>query len=354
MNNYISKFFSSATLVVLLSILFVQASFAVPDGKALYQRHCAVCHGSDGHGGVGLPLALPSFLKIVPAAYLQKTIKLGRPGRVMPSFNQLSDSEINAITQYILSWQSQGRIQLGIVPIKGDKHRGEQLFQQNCKQCHGSKGEGGEGTGVTFSRPRSLPIIPPALNNPGFLAAASDEFIKMTLEKGREGTPMVSFAKKGFSDQQINDIVSYVRSFQTPLNPKSESFIANQSPILSYQSSSSFKETIENVKQAIVSANFVLIRVQNLESKLVPAAEEDSHKVVIYFCNFHLIDELLKIDPRIGVFLPCRITVTEINGQVQLQSVNPKILTHLFNNDELEQACEEMASMYRNVMEDSI
>jgi cytochrome c oxidase cbb3-type subunit 3 len=327
---------------------------AEPDGKSLYLQHCTVCHGNDGNGGVGLPLALPSFLKIVPASYLKKTIELGRPGRVMPSFNQLSEDEINAITQYVLSWQRGGRITLGDSPIRGDKHRGEQLFRQNCVKCHRQHGEGGEGTGVTFSRPRSLPIIPPALNNPGFLTAAPDQFIKMTLIKGREGTPMVSFAKKGLSDQQINDIVSYVRSFQTPLKNKDESIVGNQTPILSYVSSSNFKDTIENVKQAIIGANFVLIRVQNLESGLMPATEEDPHKVVIYFCNFHLIDDFLKIDPRIGVFLPCRITVIEENGQVQLQSVNPKILTRLFNNDELTRACEEMAAMYRNVMEESI
>lgn len=354
MKYYRSTVFRLAALIALLNLAFIQAAIAKSDGKSLYLRHCAVCHGNDGNGGVGLPLALPSFLKIVPASYLKKTIKLGRPGRVMPSFNQLSDNEIDAIAQYILSWQQTGRIQLDDAPIRGNRLQGEQLFKQNCTRCHGSDAQGGKGTGVTFSRPRDLPIIPPALNNSGFLAAASDNFIKMTLINGREGTPMVSFAKKGLSNEQINDIISYIRSFQSQTDRKGDTVLVNQAPLISYESSSNFKETIENVKQAIVSANFVLIRVQTLESKLVPVTEQDPHKVVIYFCNFHLIDNLLKIDPRIGVFLPCRITVTEVNGHVLLQSVNPKILTKVFNNDELLEACDEMTNMYRSVMEDSI
>lgn len=358
MTNCLVRTFNPVFVVLLLSILLTHSAEAGSSGKNLYLKHCAVCHGRDGNGGVGLPLALPSFLEIAPASYIKATIKLGRPGRVMPSFNQLSDNEIDTITQYVLSWHQEGRVSLSGSPVRGDKHRGEQLFKENCVKCHGQQGEGGEGTGVTFSRPRFLPIIPPALNNPGFLAAAPDQFIKMTLMKGREGTPMVSFAKKGLSEQQINDLVSYVRSFQSnaqaPSPNNNETPADSQAPTLSYVSSSSFKDTVENVKQAIIGANFVLIRVQNLEDGLTPDAEEDPHKVIIYFCNFHLIDDFLKIDPRIGVFLPCRITVTEKNGQVQLQSVNPKILTRLFNNNELRRACDKMAAMYRSVMEDSI
>jgi cytochrome c oxidase cbb3-type subunit 3 len=354
MKNIAGTIYPFVFIFVLAASTLTQSAFAAPDGKSLYLRHCAACHGSDGNGGVGLPLALPSFLKIVPKSYIAKTIKLGRPGRVMPSFNQLADNEINAIAEYILSWQKGEHLVLSRSEVKGDKYNGEKLFKQNCKKCHGQNGEGGAGTGVTFSRPRFLPIIPPALNNPGFLAAAPDQFIKMTLIKGRDKTPMVSFVKKGLSEQQINDIVTYVRSFQDRRQNSDASVEGNQPATISYVSSSNFKDTIENVKQAIVNANFVLIRMQDLDSGLVPAADADPDKVVIYFCNFHLIDKFLKIDPRIGVFLPCRVTVTRQNGRVRLQTVNPKILSGLFNNDELQKACDEMTKMYRDVMEDSI
>ncbi len=65
---------------------------------------------------------------------------------------------------------------------------GAKLYGRNCAACHGANGEGSKGTGVTFLRSRDLPIMAPALHNPGFLAAATDAMIKATLLHGRKGT----------------------------------------------------------------------------------------------------------------------------------------------------------------------
>ncbi|MCU7799850.1 MAG: c-type cytochrome, partial [gamma proteobacterium symbiont of Lucinoma myriamae] len=48
---------------VLLSIVnIVQASEVSQDGQLLFKKHCAVCHGSEGSGGVGVPLNMDDFL----------------------------------------------------------------------------------------------------------------------------------------------------------------------------------------------------------------------------------------------------------------------------------------------------
>jgi cytochrome c oxidase cbb3-type subunit 3 len=57
----------------------------------------------------------------------------------------------------------------------------------------------------------------PALNNPGFLVAASDAMIRDTLTQGREGTPMPSFSKQGLTHQ---DIASFIPAFESPLYPE--------------------------------------------------------------------------------------------------------------------------------------
>lgn len=72
---------------VLLAFLITSGVVhAAPDGEELYQKHCSVCHGSDGRGGVGVPLSMKSFINSVPDDYLQATIRHGRPGRIMPAF----------------------------------------------------------------------------------------------------------------------------------------------------------------------------------------------------------------------------------------------------------------------------
>ncbi|MCU7819065.1 MAG: cytochrome c [gamma proteobacterium symbiont of Lucinoma myriamae] len=91
---------------VLLSIVnIVQASEVSQDGQLLFKKHCAVCHGSEGSGGVGVPLNMDDFLNTTSNHYLQQTIRLGRPGRIMPAFSTLSDKQVDNIIHYIRSWK---------------------------------------------------------------------------------------------------------------------------------------------------------------------------------------------------------------------------------------------------------
>ncbi|MDH5179197.1 MAG: c-type cytochrome [Gammaproteobacteria bacterium] len=326
---------------------------AAPDGEALYEQHCAACHGSEGLGGVGVPLALPAFQQSVDDDFLHKTIRLGRPGRVMPGFRFLKDQEIDAIVQHLRGFVPGKRAAFSRQPVKGNAAHGKALYAKYCAACHGAKGEGGKGTGVTFSRPRDLPIIAPAINNSGFLASAGDAMIKEALMQGREGTPMISFLKQGMTEQDINDVVAYVRSFEKqPPDEKPIEF--EKEPLtLVYDSPHSFEQTVEKVKQAAVGMNFRIIRVQTLEDGLQAKGEENSKQVIVYFCNFQLLNQALAVDPRVGLFLPCRVTVVERAGKVQLYAINPKRLSVLFNNNELNKLCTGMYDTYVTILEEA-
>jgi cytochrome c oxidase cbb3-type subunit 3 len=340
--------------LILIGVLVIAATttMAAPDGAQLYAAHCAVCHGDKGTGGVGVPLALPSFLESVDDAFLHYTIRHGRPGRVMPAFPSLSDAQVDAIVRLIRGWSGKPEPQFSYAPVKGDPAHGRELYVSYCATCHGANGEGGKGTGVTFSRKRELPIIAPALRNPGFLTAASDEMIRHTLRYGREGTPMRSFLVQGLSEQDIDDLVSYVRSFgsepATAERPKPA-----LAPVIEADSPYTLDETIENLRQSIISQNFQLIRTDYLEHGLVEEGKENKRQVVLHFCNFKFLYEALAIDPRVGMFLPCQVTVTEEQGKVHVTTINPLYLSHLFNNDELDDACKRMAGIYQAIIEDA-
>jgi len=340
-------------LLLLALALTSTGVFAAPDGARLFSRHCAVCHGLEGEGGVGVPLALPSFLANVSDEFLFKTIRHGRPGRVMPAFRTLSDAQISAIVGHIRGWMPEGsEVALHAdEPVEGDAGRGKALFAQHCAECHGEKGQGGPGTGVTFSRPRDLPIMPPALNNPGFLAAASDQMIKATLMEGREGTPMSSFLEQGLSEGDIDDLVAYVRNFGK--NPKQWQPPEVAEPVMEMESPYSLDETVESIKRAAVGRNFRVIRVQTLEDGLVPEGEENRKQVIVYFCNFSLINEALGLDPRVGLFMPCRVTAIEQDGVVKVMATNPRYLARLYNNAELDAACGRMYETYRAILEEA-
>ena len=55
-----------------------------------------------------------------------------------------------------------------------------------------------------------------------------------------------------------------------------------------------------------------------------------------------------------GMFLPCRITIVEHNGKVQVMSVNPEVLSKLFNNSELNQLCGQMKTNYTTIIEEAV
>ncbi|VAW68198.1 Cytochrome c family protein [hydrothermal vent metagenome] len=369
--TYINKSLIMCTLIIhltrnaifrILFLLLAVSSFiptataarasATDRGEALYLDNCAICHGSEGKGGMGIPLALDSFLNSASDDYLRQSIRLGRPGRIMPSFYWMSDSEINDIIRFIASWRSKPAPEWKTTAIKGDINKGKSLFSKHCIACHGKDGGGGKGPGLSFSRPKDLPITAAALNNQGFLNSVTDEMLHYIIKHGRHDTPMPAATVFTLNDRNINDIVSYIRSFQQPII-HSKPIYHDEPASLIVESPYSFDETVNNVKRAIVGSNFVHIRDQPLNFGFNTKSTKGAKQTIVYFCNFNILYESLKIDPRVGMFLPCRITVTETNGKVQMMSINPKHLSQLFNNNELNESCDQMYEVYTGIMEDA-
>lgn len=341
-------------IILLISSLPVSTIVAAAGkGEGLYRNNCSACHGIDGRGGAGVPLSLPSFLNTVSDDYISKTIVHGRPGRIMPAFRNLDDKEVMAIVQYMRQWVPGSGKSFSDVKIKGDPVRGQQLFVKQCAVCHGMNAEGGHGTGVTKSRPRDFPIMAPALNNSGFLAAATDAMIKHVVAEGRESTPMQSFTKQGLSEKDINDVVSYIRSFEGKVAQVKKLAEEDLEPVLTAETDNDLATTVAAVKRAILGKNFRIIKVQNLNTGMVSKDKEDPEKIVIYFCNFKFLNDALTIDPRVGLFLPCRITVMKVNGKVRLATINPKLLSSLFNNIELDLMCDEMHKTYADIIDEA-
>ena len=323
---------------------------AAPNGSNLYRDYCSACHGSNGSGGVGVPLALPDFIDRVSDQYLLKTIRYGRPDRVMPAFEDLSDAQLSSIVAHMRTWSKKKAPVYKADLIKGDSKKGYALFDQHCKSCHGENAQGGTGTGVTFSRKRDLPIVAPALGNSGFLKSATDEMIKDTIMHGRKGSPMRSFSKQ-LGESSINDIVAYIRSLQTKTVHHVDT--DKEPDSLIYESADSLEDTLATIKNAIIGSNFKVIRVQKFEQGYVEKGKEDEKKIIVYFCSFSMLDQALRLDPRVGLFLPCRITLLQTGNKVKMYSINPAAMSHMFNNVELKLMCDELSQKYRDIMEEA-
>jgi cbb3-type cytochrome c oxidase subunit III len=86
-------------------------------------------------------------------------------------------------------------------PIHGD-----QSYEIFCAVCHGDQGQG-------YASPQAN-----ALANPDFLSAATDEFLRAGIERGRPGTPMAAYSHEyqgPLSVAAIDAIFDFVRAWQT-------------------------------------------------------------------------------------------------------------------------------------------
>lgn len=80
--------------------------------------------------------------------------------------------------------------------------RGQQLFTENCATCHGKNGEGDIG---------------PTLNSKKLLQSADNGVLFSLISSGVPGTAMPSWSQQHggpFTDEQINDLVGFVRNWQ--------------------------------------------------------------------------------------------------------------------------------------------
>ncbi|MBI3711548.1 MAG: c-type cytochrome [Burkholderiales bacterium] len=80
---------------------FAYAEVDVTKVQALYQQHCAVCHGADRLGAAG-PALLPGNLERLRKSEALKTISEGRIATQMPGFQtQLNTDELQALSDFI-------------------------------------------------------------------------------------------------------------------------------------------------------------------------------------------------------------------------------------------------------------
>jgi cbb3-type cytochrome c oxidase subunit III len=187
-------------------------------GEQVYQQYCRACHGVGTYGRWD-----KTFKRFVPAIrgasliaaaskdYLQQNIENGRPGTQMPGWSQhsggLLPEEVSSVIDFLRVGATESKSAGKALPL-GDADRGSHLFALNCAGCHGASGRGG---------------LAPEIGNPVFQKAASDEFIVHTIRLGRQNTAMPAFQRPdapALSDQDIADVVAFVRTFGNPKEPK--------------------------------------------------------------------------------------------------------------------------------------
>ena len=227
-----------------------QAPAANAEGKAVYDKWCAGCHGDQGKGdGVGAAYVLPRPRDFSRALYqirstatgeiptdddIRHVVDEGMPGTSMPGWRTtLSGSERAAVVSYIKSFSNAFRnpptpIELGSDPGGGQSaiDSGRALYRRiECFKCHGDGGRGDGQSAPTLKDDWNFPIRAADLTR-NFLfnggGEASD--IYRRLRTGLDGTPMPAFGDlvdaNIITDGDLWRIAHYVRSLSPEQAPR--------------------------------------------------------------------------------------------------------------------------------------
>lgn len=170
-------------------------------GERTYFADCAACHGERGQGTpLGSPLATPDR-KASGRVALYRSLVEGVPNTAMPRYSGYDAATLRALLDYTGSLPTVPGSRVGWKRGTGDAANGKLLFSKWCAGCHGDAGQGKTG---------------PGLATPGFQKAASEEFIAVTVVRGRAGTPMPAFGRDSvnypkLSAQDVLDLAAFVR-----------------------------------------------------------------------------------------------------------------------------------------------
>lgn len=222
------------------------------EGRQVYEKWCAGCHGVDGRGdGPAAEWMLPRPRDFTTALFQIRTtpsgslptdedilrvIEQGMPGTTMPAWESLlSAREQEAVKDYVKSFSrffGQGPppepMEFGSPPSLDDEAlaTGREVFERvECYRCHGQAGRGDGTSAPTLEDDQDRPIRAADLTqNWRFNGGGSVEEIYRRMRTGLDGTPMPSqsdLLQAGVvTEDELWNLARYVRSLSPERAPR--------------------------------------------------------------------------------------------------------------------------------------
>lgn len=217
----------------------------VAEGRFVFERNCAVCHGKwgDGRGEMAVGM-VPRPRKFTSGTFkfrstpsgslptdadLVRTIRGGLFGTSMPTFQHLPDRDLRAVVEYLKTfskkWLNSENYANSVTipnapPWLNDPgasavhiRAGRSLFVANCQPCHGPEGRGNGPAAAELEDEWGQPAVPADLTQPSLKSGAEPRDIYRVLVTGLNGTPMPSFLE-ATTESQRWDLVAFILSLR--------------------------------------------------------------------------------------------------------------------------------------------
>ncbi|MCP1727496.1 cytochrome c oxidase cbb3-type subunit 3 [Natronospira proteinivora] len=183
---------------------------AMQTGRRLFANNCAVCHGTDARGRPGFPrlaeLAEEDWTWGGSPEDLYQSIDEGRQG-VMPGLGSaLGEDGMEAVTAYVFHLNGRD------APAE-QVERGGELYQQQCRACHGEDGKGMRSMGA------------PNLTNDLWIYGGHREAIEYSIREGRSGRMPAQGHILG--EDRVHLLAAYIYSLSLDVGENDDGNTAN-------------------------------------------------------------------------------------------------------------------------------
>lgn len=114
-----------------------------------------------------------------------------------------------------------------------------------------------------------------------------------------------------------------------------------------------FETVIERVTEALKNEGFGILTEIDVQATLKKKLDIDFKKYrILGACNPPFAYEALKAEDKIGVMLPCNVTVIEqADGKIEVAAVDPIASMQAVNNPKLEPIAEEIREKLKHIVE---
>jgi len=170
-------------------------------GEAIYTEKCAPCHGANGLGNGPQAMDLPNPViaigtsevarQATPAKWF-KVVTQGNLQRFMPPFQSLTDRQRWDVVAYSFSLSAPRQNVL----------QGSQIFQAECADCHGERGQG--------DGPKASDFSVPDFTDQEFMAGKSAVDIYQSISAG--APPNMPAFSEQLSEAERWALADYLRS----------------------------------------------------------------------------------------------------------------------------------------------
>ena len=105
---------------------------------------------------------------------------------------------------------------------------------------------------------------------------------------------------------------------------------------VTFTSSHDFKDTLDQLKNSFMSVGFGTLCSISLNERFEAKGLHYDEKITILeVCNPFEALSALTIDPDIAYFLPCKVLIKEVKGEVSVTMIKPTSFITLLDHDQL-------------------